>query len=370
MGNKNIRKKRGIFLGHYDKHQLTIMTTTQCNMHCVYCLTNARERGNVYTINEAFARAVIRDYLSSCERPWIRFYGAGEATIEFDMIKRLINYADNMSSVPVYYELQTNGYFSLDVAEYIAHKFNIVYVSIDGAPDINDKQRLSNNGKSISESIIRNIKLLNRTTTVGVRATITVLNVNKQREMVDFFSSIGIKYMFSKPVLPSVNSNENLEYAVPLMTYAENYLDAYKYAKDKGIFYGNIYIVNFDGETDVFCRACHPYPHATPDNYVSCCDRAFLGNIGFDELIYGYFDAGSDAIVYDYDKIRKICNRKTQNMPKCVNCPVKKFCGGACLGTAHQRNGDYYVPYDEECEVIKYLYKHIGNEVSLALFHP
>lgn len=357
-------------MGHYDKHQLTIMTTTQCNMQCVYCLTGVRKSGNVHTINETFARAVISDYLASCERPWIRFYGAGESTIEIDMIKRLINYADNISSVPVYYELQTNGYFSLDVAEYIGHKFNVVYVSIDGAPDINDKQRLTNSGRATSEVIIRNIKLLNRMTTVGVRATITVLNVNRQREMVDYFSSIGIKFMFSKPVLPSVKHNENFEYAVSLMAYAENYLDAYKYAKEKDIFYGNIYIVNFDRETDVFCRACHPYPHATPDNYVSCCDRAFLSNIGLDELIYGHFDSESNSVVYDYNKITKICNRKTQNMPKCEKCSVKKFCGGACLGTAYQRNGDYYVPYDEECKVIKYLYQHIGNDVSLALFHP
>lgn len=98
-------------MGHYDKHQLTIMTTTQCNMHCVYCLTKARKNGNAYRIDETFARTIIRDYLSSCVRPWIRFYGAGEATIEIDMIKRLIDYADNISTVPIYYELQTNGFF-------------------------------------------------------------------------------------------------------------------------------------------------------------------------------------------------------------------------------------------------------------------
>ena len=357
-------------MGHYDKHQLTIMTTTQCNMHCVYCLTKARKNGNAYRIDETFARTIIRDYLLSCDRPWIRFYGAGEATIEIDMIKRLIDYADSISTVPIYYELQTNGFFSLDVADYIGHKFNIVYVSIDGAPNINDRQRLSNNDKSTSEIVVRNIKLLNKMTTLGVRATITVLNVDKQREIVDYFSSLGIKFMFSKPVLPSVGSNENLEYAVPLMTYAENYLDAYRYAKNKGIFYGNIYIVNFDRKTDTFCRACHPYPHATPDNYVSCCDRAFLSNIGLDELLYGHYDVKSGSIVYDYDKIRKICNRKIQNMTKCVNCSVNEFCGGACLGTAYQRNGDFYVPYDKECEVIRYLYDEIGNDVVLGFLHP
>ena len=357
-------------MGHYDKHQLTIMTTTQCNMHCVYCLTNARETQNICRINEEFAQAIIRDYLSSCERPWIRFYGAGEATIEIEMMKRLIDYADDISSVPVYYELQTNGFFGLDVADYVGRKFNVVYISIDGAPNINDRQRLSSSGKPTSEIVVSNIKLLNKMTTLGVRATITALNVDKQKEMVDYFAALGIKYMFSKPVLPSVSSDENLAYAVPLMIYAENYLEAYRYAKEKGIFYGNIYIVNFDRKTDIFCRACNPYPHATPDNHVSCCDRAFLGNIGLDELIYGHFNTELNSVVYDQDKIRRICNRKTQNMLKCVKCPVKEFCGGACLGTAYQRNGDFYIPYDEECEVIKYLYKQIGNEVVLKLFHP
>lgn len=359
-----------MFLGHYDKHQLTIMTTTQCNMQCVYCLTSARKSGSIRKIDEEFARTVIRDYLSSCEHPWIRFYGAGEATVEIDLIKKLIDYANDISSAPIFYELQTNGFFSLNVADYIGHKFNVVYISIDGPPNINDKQRLTSNGEPTSEIVVRNIELLNKMTTLGVRATITTLNVNKQREMIDYFSSLGIKFVFSKPVLPSVGANENLKYAIPLMTYAENYLDAYRYAKDKGIFYGNIYIVNFDRKTDVFCRACHPYPHATPDNNVSCCDRAFLANVGLDELIYGHFDVESKSIVYDRDKMQKICNRKIQNMPKCMKCSVNEFCGGACLGTAYQRNKDFYVPYDEECKVIKYLYEHIGDEVALALFHP
>lgn len=357
-------------LGHYDKHQLTIMPTTQCNMRCVYCLTNARENETTHRIDESFARIIIKDYLAACERPWIRFYGAGEATIEIDLMKRLIDYADHISTAPVYYELQTNGFFTSDVADYIGHKFNVAYISMDGPPSINDQQRLAHDGGTTSESVIRNIKLLNKMTTVGIRATITGLNVCRQREMVDYFLSLGIKFLFSKPVLPSVCSNENLEYAVPLMTYAENYVDAYRYAKDKGMFYGNIYIVNFDRETDVFCRACHPYPHATPDNCVSCCDRAFLGNIGLDELIYGHFDSQSNTIIYNPEKMWKICGRKIQNMPKCVGCPVNKFCGGACLGTAYQRNQDLYAPYDEECKIINYLHEQIGDEVSLALFHP
>lgn len=44
--------------GHYDKHQLTIMTTTQCNMRCIYCLTNTREIRNISTTNETFARVL------------------------------------------------------------------------------------------------------------------------------------------------------------------------------------------------------------------------------------------------------------------------------------------------------------------------
>lgn len=357
-------------MGHYNKCQLTIMTTTQCNMHCAYCLTNLRETGNIRRIDETFARVVIKDYLSSCEIPWIRFYGAGEATLEIDMMKRLIDYADDISSAPVCYELQTNGFFSADIADYIGRKFGAVYISMDGSPDINDQLRLAKDGGLTSEIVVRNIERLNKMTILGVRATITGLNVNRQREMIDYFSTLGIKFIFSKPVLPGVNSNENLEYAVSLMEYAENYVDAYRYAKDKGIFYGNIYIVNFDRKTDIFCRACHPYPHATPDNCVSCCDRAFLGDTGLNELIYGSFDVVSNTVTYDYDKIQKICNRKTQNMPKCAQCSVKEFCGGACLGTAYQRNGDFYIPYDEECAVIRYLYEQIGNEVLFLHYHP
>lgn len=49
-------------MGHNDKPQLTIMPTKQCNMHCIYSLTNARENEATSRIGESFARAIIKEY--------------------------------------------------------------------------------------------------------------------------------------------------------------------------------------------------------------------------------------------------------------------------------------------------------------------
>lgn len=68
-------------------------------------------------------------------------------------------------------------------------------------------------------------------TTLGIRATITSLNVFRQREIVVYFLSFAIMFLLSEPIFTSIYSNENLEYTVPPMTYAENYADAYRYAK-------------------------------------------------------------------------------------------------------------------------------------------
>ncbi len=362
-------------MGHYDKKQLTIMTTSRCNMRCKYCITESRA-GETLTeysaiiIDETFAKLAIKDYLEGNEEPWIRFYGSGEATLEIDLMKKLIAYADSIALKPIYYELQSNTYYSEEIAHFIADKFDIIYVSYDAMPDINDSLRPGEAGENTSPVVERNIKILTQKAEVAIRSTISPLNLHKQKEMIDYFLSLGVKSVFSKPVLSSVDSKENTEYSVDLMEYAREYLDAYHYAKEKGVFYGNIYVSNFDRPTSIFCRACVPYPHATPDGFITCCDRAFCGNSSLEDLIYAHYDVDKQEIIYDQEKIKRIQSRTIENMPTCMACRARYYCGGACLGTAYQRTGTMFEPYARECEAICFLYDNLVGKIDLKVAHP
>ncbi len=243
---------------------------------------------------------------------------------------------------------------------------------MDGPPDVNDAYRQDSLGKGKSDIIIKNIKKLVDCCTVCIRCTITDVNINKQKEIIDYYIDQGVNAIFSKPVLNPVNySNKKNLYEINLWTYAENFIEAYFYAKKRGVFYGNIYICNFDEIVKCACRACIPCPHLTPDGYVSACDRSYEGNTPLQDFIYGKYIEKNDKIIYFENKISNLQNRKPENMESCRECEISGRCGGTCLGTAYQYTGSMYGTIKEQCEIIKYFAKYIPiNQGLFPYYHP
>ena len=357
-------------MGHARKKQATICLTTKCNMNCKYCLSSAYESKPV-SIDINFAKRGVKDFFEMHNSYWIRFYGPGEPTLEFEKMCEIKKYAEEISGAnKLFVELQSNGVFNNDIMEWISKNVDIVYLSMDGNPNLNDVYRTDKLGKNVSDIIIRNIKNLVNHCTVCIRSTITDVNVNRQKEIIDFFSGLGVSAIFSKPVLyPVKHSNRKMSYEVDLCTYAKNFVDAHLYAKNQGVLYSNIYISNFDEFVNCACRANTPCPHLTPDGYVSACDRAYEGNTQLQDFIYGKYIQDDDKILYFEDKIINLNNRKSENISACDECEISGNCGGSCLGTAYQYTGNMYGVIKEQCEVIKFFGKHIPKNQGLFPYH-
>jgi radical SAM protein with 4Fe4S-binding SPASM domain len=275
-------------------------------------------------------------------------------------------------------ELQTNGVFSRSVALWLADNIDIIWISIDGPPSIQDAQRpLKGMGKS-SEIVERNIRtILDRRSglVIGARSTITPLNVHHQIEMVEYFHSLGLKAVFSDPVFPQVDTL-GPEHLSPetgngfMMEYAREYLGAQQRAQDLGIFYGSIFTVNFDEETSYFCRSCLPCPHLTPDGYVSCCDMAALGSM-LPQLIYGKYNVDTGRIEYDEQIIATIQSRRAENLIECQKCEIVNYCAGACLGEGVNETGCILGVKTTYCEAIRFLANNIPLGIGLYPYlHP
>ena len=172
-------------MGHARKRQITVFLTTKCNMDCKYCLTSAIESKPI-SIDVGFAKKGIEDFFDKYKSYWVRFYGPGEPTLEFGKMCEIKKYAEEIAGDQLYVELQTNGVFGSDIANWIADNVDIVYISIDGPPNVNDVYRKDKLGNSKSNLIIKNIKKLIDSCTVCIRSTITDVNVHKQEEMIDF----------------------------------------------------------------------------------------------------------------------------------------------------------------------------------------
>jgi len=72
-------------MSHSRKDCITFFMTTQCNLECDYCYLKETKLPKE-SINVDFAKIALRDYFEKNSSRHIRFFGAGEPTLEFKKI--------------------------------------------------------------------------------------------------------------------------------------------------------------------------------------------------------------------------------------------------------------------------------------------
>ena len=371
---------------HCNKQMISFFLTTKCNLRCVYCY-NSKERAEVQekSLSLEIAKAGIDEYFANNLSRHIRFYGPGEPTMEFDLMRQIVIYAKQKAGNIITTELQTNGTFSPKVREWILDNLNIMWVSFDGTPDIQNMQRPLGDKLAKSSPIIEdNVKWLNankgnRNLMIGARITMTDLNVNRQIEMVDYLNSLGIKNIWSDPIFPEVKKipvskdlNRAEMFHIDLDLYVKKFIEAHRYAKAKNVFYGSFLTCNFDGKTKIHCRACTPVPHLTPDGYVSACDLVVSGENAYhmDCFIYGKWDKEKNKFIYDENKIASLKNRNIDNISHCKTCSANLHCGGYCLGEVQNETGKLDGQKSNTCKAIRALFAELGESETYDYLHP
>ena len=374
---------------------ISFFLTTRCNLCCRYCY-NAKERNSIdeITLPMEIAKAGIDWYFEHNNSRHIRFYGPGEPTQEFNKLKMITEYAKSHPNGGdrVTVEIQTNGVFTDDIKEWVLNNINIVWMSFDGMKDIQNYNRPLNpkysalfENKSSADILEQNVLWLNsnahRNIMVGARVTITDNNVDKQIEMVDYFYSLGIRYVWTDPEFYSVGKKPVCEdlakihsYHFDLSKYVDNFITAFKYAKTKGIFWGSFLMVNFDGVSPYHCRCCTPLeaPHLTPDGYISACDMVVIGSEAYhmNPFIVGKWDKSANDFVFFDEKIKALNERKSTNISHCKDCVAKMHCGGYCLGETVNETGQLDGQNFNKCVAICRLFKELGVQAPFDYLHP
>lgn len=367
-------------MAHVRKQMISFFMTTRCNLNCIYCYTPKYKeiREEDKTIDIKFAFKAIDDFFRDNPSRYIRFYGIGEPTLEIEKIKKITDYARKAAGDSLYVELQSNGCFSSNTRLWIANNVNWLWLSCDGPKEIHDRQRPFASGGGTSDKVTETIRELKKsdTLTVGVRVTLMAEMINKQRTIVDYFYSIGVKYINVLPVFAPEEGSNSASYKWDALQFAENFYDAHQYAQGKGIWYNTMCIVNFDEPTRIACRSCTPCPHVTTDGYISCCDFTQLGpeyiNGPLSQLIYGKYNAENNTITYDEDAVHRIRSRCAENLIQstCKDCKYVYNCAGGCMGQVVNETGDLMGKIEDNCTIVKYLAERIPlNSGLFPAFH-
>lgn len=170
---KTIEHPSSAIIEHYINtrmHQLILQVTQQCNLRCEYCIysgkyAHTRTHSSKRMDFEIAKKAIDFFLLKSIDLPSvvIGFYG-GEPLLEFNLIKECVKYARNcVEGKTIHFNLTTNGtLLSDEVVDYLASNDFSLAISIDGSRDEHDVNRKFANGEGSFDTIISNVRHLQK----------------------------------------------------------------------------------------------------------------------------------------------------------------------------------------------------------------
>jgi sulfatase maturation enzyme AslB (radical SAM superfamily) len=172
---------------------LTLYLNNECNLHCVYCYA-ASASCSTTRLDLATIAAAARVVAKNCRQkgcPFsIVFHGGGEPTLHHEQLAGALDCVEAIASeyrVTPFRYVATNGILSEKNARELARRFDLIGLSCDGPPDIQNRQRPSTTGAQTARTVTRTAHILREEGgRFHVRATITRASLPRQAEIADY----------------------------------------------------------------------------------------------------------------------------------------------------------------------------------------
>lgn len=348
---KNISLKSRSSLSSISKKEklakVIIYLSSSCNLRCIYCYANAGEHKSIVSIDNA--KALIDFVSQKVDRIILDFHGGGEPLLFFDIIKDLYEYAKATGKL---YRtvLISNGVIEAKkeyILDWITEKVDVMALSCDGIPEIQNKQRPHHNGIDSSNEIEETIRFFNKKNyTYTVRSTITKESSVKMLEITKYFYELGVKYLVFSPCY-NYGRSDDIGLVPDAKTYGDNYMAALEFAVNHGI---RLTSNSFRYPGYHYCGSLSGFNIAlTTDNYISSCYEVVSNTDPVSEkFIVGKIENGN--VILFKDRINGL--HEIEDDHRCDNCQYKLVCRGSC---PVKRIRNSISSLNSQCRITKYL---------------
>lgn len=333
---------------------LTVYLSNRCNLHCSYCFS-ARDRINgvrdqrvkkgngrdtaLPIIREEFVEQAAQIVVSHCVQRGKPFtlvlHGGGEPTLHWGLLQRLISITRRIAAihgVGWWGYIATHGVLSENKAAWLANHFDLIGLSCDGPPTIQDRQRPTTVGAGASEIVERTARIF---TQFGapflVRATITPETMDSQASIVRYIEQhLGAKTIRFEPVY-QVDGNSKTGFAPE---DAKNFVRAFRSAQETANQLGcNLNLSGARPEEihGPYCNILRNVLQITPDGGITGC---FLGTNSHDamgkEMFLGRIATESNPLIMDMSHIAELRRNALRIPAKCWSCVNIYHCVRDC----------------------------------------
>lgn len=338
---------------------LCLHVSHDCNLRCKYCFASTGDFGTGRKIMppEIAKKAIDWVVKKSGKRHNIEvdFFG-GEPLMAMDTVKATVEYAranEKAWGKHFRFTMTTNGVLLNDEnIKYFNETMDNCVLSLDGRKEINDKNRVTVNGKGSYDLIVpKFLKLIqqrDKNKDYYVRGTFTRDNLDFSNDVISI-ADLGVDSISVEPVTGAESDPYSLrEEDLPtIFAEYEKLARIMLERKDFNFFHFNVdlsqgpcVIKRMRG-----CGAGCEYVAVTPDGELYPCHQFVgkeeyrMGTVFSDEFNMEIADTFAGLNIYTRED--------------CKTCWARFYCSGGCSAANLNANGDMRKPYKLGCEMQK-----------------
>lgn len=361
----------------YAEHptMLVVVKNKGCNLACTYCFAEA-DHTRLYQTSE-FLSSLFRRILDNFPRKEtiVYLFSGGEPLIHFKTIrgavKRFWSELDEDRRERVMFGVMSNGTpITEEMAEFFREYDVNVCVSVDGPPEIHDRNRPLGSGAGSLARVEEKLDLL---TEHGVPYS-TICTIVHPDDLVPAFEyqlSRGRRNLYMRPLRMQgrqLRGDEKLSHRD-----ADGHIDYQRWMADEFLRLADRIAAYNRTHQDriVEHTLANHVRHLTEREKTFMCLKGpcgagagaklgvdWYGNlfpcdtlVEFPELQVASVDeveeTGDISRLFDQSQVlHQLSGRRPENIPECSQCPVQNYCGGGCSATSFSMHGDLRAPSD------------------------
>lgn len=340
-------------------YSLTLLLTRRCNLGCTYCYAFAKPNGASMPVD--IALGAVEWFANQAPKPKLRitFHGGGEPTLEQNLIKIVVKRVGEIRrDRKATFLITTNGTATKKFIDWMMDKKFGISVSMDGPPEIQNRNRPFIGGGPSSTVVENNIRYL-VTHSYPFTIRVTYSSADDIVKIVRYFGDLGVKKLHLEPLFPygrnynAVEFGKKSHYEVYSPTGGElvkKFVQAMDICREYGIKIYNGHLIHFTRGIGYFCgSASGKSMVVSHDGLITGClevvDSEDKDSVPF---LLGHWIPNDRSFSVDLDKIKKFQNRHADTLTECKDCFARYSCAGGCSVKAVRATGNFLerdIPY-------------------------
>ena len=341
---------------------MCINISHDCNLRCEYCFAAKGDfgQGRCLMPLETAKKAIDFIIANSGTRRNLEvdFFG-GEPLMNFDVVKKTVEYARSIEkkfNKNFRFTITTNGLLLDDEKiDYINREMNNAVLSLDGRKEVNDRLRVTPNGKGCYDTIVPKYQKLvagRGEKDYYIRGTFTKYNLDFTNDVLHYrdlgFDQLSIEPVVSDPKLDYSIKDEDLP---RVFEEYERLAQTMINSRRKGDYY-NFFHFMIDlnqGPCAIKrlrgCGCGNEYVAVTPQGDIYPCHQF----VGMEQFKMGNLNDGT----FNNDMKLDFAKANVYSKENCRDCWAKFYCSGGCNANNFQYEGDIRKSHKTSCALEK-----------------